>query len=138
MKDTQDSIPEPRKIQRPVILIALCLFSWVFFAVIALLFLTSLFFSGWITKIIHTYTPENFSPHTIVVLFSLAGFLLHAVAFSGVILMWKMKISGFIIFAISVLLIAVYQMFQGQISLPVTLTYIVLLLLFGLFFKRFS
>jgi hypothetical protein len=123
-------------IKRPFLLTVFSLFSFVFFGLISVLFLIALIFSGSITDMVLRYAPEN-SPARITVLFYiLGGFLLHGLSLAGNILMWKMRRLGYILFGISSLIIAAYQLFATQISPLTTAFYIGLLLAFGFFLKR--
>jgi hypothetical protein len=132
MEDTQGTSLKP-----PFLLSLLCVFSFVFFGIISLLFLISLFYSGSIIRIINEYIPERSVAPIQVILIVIAGFLLHSAAFTGTVLMLKMKKTGYILFGISVLIICLYQLFQDKISLFTTLFYIILIILFGLFYKKF-
>lgn len=122
--------------KRPFLLTVLCLFSFVFFGLIAVLFLFALLYSGSIADIVLRYAPEN-SPARITVLFYiLGGFLLHALSMAGNILIWRMRRLGYILFGISSLIIAGYQLFATQISPLTTAFYIGLILAFGFFLKK--
>src|SRR5665647_309268 len=77
--------------KRPFMLTVLCLFSFVFFGLISVLFLVALLYTGSITDMVLRYAPEN-SPARITVLFYiLGGFLLHALSLAGNILIWRMS-----------------------------------------------
>jgi len=132
MEDMQVTPSKP-----PFLLSLLCVFSFVFFGLISLLFLTSLFYSGSIIRIINEYIPERPVAPARVILIVIAGFILHGAAFTGTVLMLKMKKTGYVVFGIAVLIICIYQLFQDKISLFITLFYIILIILFGLFYKKF-
>ena len=125
----------PRK--RPFFLTLLCLFSLVYFFSFAVLFLSGFFFSGWVSDAINLYAP--------VILYSKSGItlilglfsILFILAFSGIIVMWNMRRYGYYIFGISALLLASLQLFHPRISLSGPVVFIVLLILFGLYFRRF-
>lgn len=124
------------EVRRPFLLTIFCLFAFVFYGLIALLFLTGIFYSGWITELFNKYTPENSTSGRIMLLFMTSGFLLHGSSFTGTVMMWKLKKRGYFIFGISGLIIAAYQLFQTRISFITTLVYILLILIFGLFYKK--
>lgn len=122
--------------KRPFLLTVLCLFSFVFFGLISVFFLFALLYSGSITNIVLRYAPEN-SPSRITVLFYiLGGFLLHGLSLAGNILIWKMRRLGYILFGISSLTIAGYQLLATQISPLTTAFYVGLILAFGFFLKK--
>jgi hypothetical protein len=122
--------------KRPFLLTVLCLFSFVFFGLISVLFLVALLYTGSITDMVLRYAPEN-SPARITVLsYILGGFLLHALSLTGNILIWKMRRLGYILFGISSLIIAVYQLFATQILPLTTAFYVGLILAFGFFLKK--
>jgi hypothetical protein len=127
--------PQPET-KRPLLLSVLCLFSFVFFGILSLVFLVSFFYSKWITGITNSYLPEAGQLRWGVIGITAAGFLLHAAAFTGSVQMWRMKRSGFYVFGIACLVISVYQIFRDEISIGITLLYIGLILLFGIFFKK--
>jgi hypothetical protein len=122
--------------ERPFLLTVISLFSIVFFGLISILFLLAFLNSGWINDLMNKYTPENRDSQIKMIAFLLAGFTLHALSFTGSIMLWMMKRRGYIIFAISGLIIASYQLFQTKISFISTSVYIVLIILFGLFYKK--
>lgn len=122
---------------RSVFLELLCIFSFVFFGIIAILFLLSVFYSGWITDVVNQYTLQNSYSKTQVLIITLGGVILHAAAFAGVIQIWNLKKSGYYLFSISTLIIAVYHLFHHNIPVSYTTLYIALVILFGLFYRKF-
>lgn len=121
---------------RPVFLSVICLFSFVFFLILTMLFLISLFFSGRISDVIMTYLPEEEMTKTQVFLFITAGLVLHGSALTGTVLIWKLKKAGYLFLGIPCLIMASYQLFQPQITVAMTGIYILMILLFGLFYRR--
>ncbi len=122
--------------KRPFLLTVLCLFSFVFFGLISVLFFAALLYTGSITDMVLRYAPEN-SPARITVLsYILGGFLLHGLSLAGNILIWRMRRLGYILFGISSLMIAAYQLFATQISPLTTAFYVGLILAFGFFLKK--
>lgn len=121
---------------RPVLLSVLCFFSFVFFALLTILFFTGIFYSGWITSVTNHYLPnESLSNSQCLVIF-ITGFLLHLLGFIGSILIWNLHKLGYYFLGCSCLVIAAFMIFQPLITISTVTVYIVLLLLFGLFFKR--
>jgi len=113
------------------------MFTFVFFGLISILFLLAIFNSGWITDVVNKYTPGNLESRAKMIMFVLSGFILHASSFTGSVMMWMMKRKGYLVFAVSCLIISVYQLFQTKISFMTTAVYIVLIILFGFFYKKF-
>jgi hypothetical protein len=122
---------------RPLVLELLCIFSFIFFGMITILFLLSVFYSGWITDVVNQYTLQDRYPKTQILIITLGGFILHATAFAGAIQIWNLKRSGYYLFSISVLIIAVYHLFHHNIPVSYTSLYIALAILFGLFYRKF-
>jgi hypothetical protein len=122
--------------KRPFLLTVLCLFFFVFFGLISILFLFALLYSGSIADMVLRYAPENPPARITVLFYILGGFLLHALSLAGIILIWKMRRLGYILFSISSLIIAAYQLFETQISPLTTVFYIGPILVFGLFIKK--
>ena len=122
--------------KRPFMLTVLCLFSFVFFGLISVLFLVALLNTGSITNMVLRYAPENSPARTTVLFYILGGFLLHGLSLAGNILIWKMRRLGYILFGISSLIIAGYQLLATQISPLTTAFYVGLILAFGFFLKK--
>lgn len=122
----------------PFLLSLLCVFSFVFFGLISILFLVSLFYSGSFIRILNEYIPEQPVTPARVILLALAGFLLHFTALTGAFMMLKMRKTGYLLFGIAALIISIYQLFQDKISFLTGFIYILLVILFGMFYKRFK
>jgi len=127
---------EDRPVVRPFALTLLCLFSFVFYGFIGILFLISLFYSGWLTKTINLYIPENEYTTIQVAMIALAGFLLHGAALAGIGMIWKMRKKGYLLFGISTLVISACHLFLGRQSFISLMVYIALVILFGIFFRK--
>lgn len=123
---------------RPVLLTLLCLFSFVFYGLLSVIFLMAMFLSGWITRVRNIYLPESAESGSAIILVTSAGFLLHMVSLVGTIYMWNMKKTGFLMLAISSLIISLYQLLSGSMSVFTTTVYIVFIVLFGIFYRKFS
>jgi hypothetical protein len=122
--------------KRPFLLTVLCLFSFVFFGLISVFFLFALLYLGSITDLVLRYAPENSTSRITVLFYILGGFLLHGLSLAGNILIWKMRRLGYILFGISSLIIAGYQLLATQISPLTTAFYVGLILAFGFFLKK--
>ncbi|MCX6247404.1 MAG: hypothetical protein NTW10_06700 [Bacteroidetes bacterium] len=133
---TTSSNPTKDALKRPFLLTLLCLFSFVFSGLITLLFLLALLWSGTIADMVLRYAPENSASGITVFFYTLAGFLLHALSLTGIILIWRMKRIGYLLFGISFLIIAGYQLIASQISPLTTGFYIGLIIAFGLFLRK--
>ena len=123
---------------RPLWLSALCIFSWILYGCLAALFILALFYTGWITELIVQYVPDKSWVSGEVILLFLCGFMLYVIAFTGVILMWKLRRTGYYLFTIPTLLIAAFHLFRPDISWISTALYILLVILFGIFLRRMS
>ncbi|MCX6247772.1 MAG: hypothetical protein NTW10_08575 [Bacteroidetes bacterium] len=121
---------------RPVLLTALCLFSFVYFGLLALLFLPGIFYSGAITGVIDKYLPTGLYSNTEIRMVFAAGFLLHALGLAGSIVMWNLRKTGYYLLAGACIIVASMQTFRPDISVTSTAVYIIFILLFGVFFKR--
>ncbi|NQV02684.1 MAG: hypothetical protein HQ542_08570 [Bacteroidia bacterium] len=122
--------------KRPLLLSVLCLFAWVCFSILSTLFLLALFYSGWITEIINQYIPDETWSTTQVSLLFLGMFILHATAFSGVILLWNGRRTGYYLFSVPTILITVFHLFRPEIPWLSTAVYAILVILFGLFYRQ--
>jgi hypothetical protein len=135
-KTSKDEAPAPVPVSRPFLLTLLCIFSFIFFGLISLLLLISVFYTGSLRDLLNTYIVGD--PVSTLGVFSVLMllFVLYASAFAGTALMWRMKKTGYYLFGIPVLAISAYQLFQHKIPTLSTFILISLLLLFGAFFKR--
>ena len=122
---------------RPFFLELFCIFSFIFFGMIGFLFLISVFYSGWIADVVNQYVLHGIFSKIQILMITIGGFLLHAIAFAGVIQIWNLKRPGYYLFAISSLIIALYLLFNHTIPFSYTLLYVALIILFGLFYVKF-
>lgn len=120
------------------LLTLLVIFFFTSFALISVLFLVSLFYSGTITRVINLYIPETaFSPFTITAIIT-CGFLFHAVAAVSILFIGKLRKKAYFLFSLICIIIASYQLMQQQISPAITAVYISGIIFFGTFYKRFK
>jgi len=131
----EEEKPQPVR-SRPVLLSVFCLFSFVYFFLLFTFLLIALFYSGRISEVARTYLPEAEITKTQVFLLFTSGILLHGTAFAGTLLIWKLKRMGYLLLTLSCLIMASYQLFQPRINITSTGVYILLILLFGLFYRR--
>jgi hypothetical protein len=123
--------------KRPFLLTLLCLFAFVFYGITTLLFTVASLWSGTIADTVFQYAPEKSFSAFSVYAYLFAGLFFHAAGLYGTILIWRLKKKGFLFFGIASLIIAVYHLFATQISPLTTLFYIIFILLFGLFYRKF-
>jgi hypothetical protein len=122
---------------RPVFLTILCLFSYVYFSVLTILFFIGILWSDWIIRVTSQYAQPEIYSKSQILLFFLAGFLFHLLAFTGSILIWNLRKTGYYILGLSCLIIAMGQFILPNIAVTTTTVYILLLILFGIFFRKF-
>ncbi|MCX6281082.1 MAG: hypothetical protein NTU51_03900 [Bacteroidetes bacterium] len=128
--------PLPQK-KRPFFLEVLCIFSWVYFFVFSMLFMAGFLWSGWVTDAINLYAPVSRYSGLDVKLRLAAYAVLFILAFSGIILIWNLKRTGFYLYGVSSITIAFMQLLLPGVTFSGTIIIIVLLILFGLYFRRF-
>jgi hypothetical protein len=122
---------------RPVFLTMISLFAFVFYGLISLSFLLALFFSGWISEVRDKYLPEGTESKQMIILITTAGFVLHMISLIGSINIWYRRKYGYLMFSISTLIIALFQLFTDNISLFTLAIYISFIILFGIYYRRF-
>ncbi len=127
--------PQPL-LPRPPFLSVICIFSFVYFLLLFILFLIALFVSGWIAEVTLSYLPEEELTKSQVIFLLFSASILHGTAFIGILGIWKLKRWGYFLLGIPCLIIASYQLFQPQIAITSTGIYIFLIVLFGLFFRK--
>ncbi len=123
-------------IKKPFMLSLLCMVFFVHSAVMALLFLSGVFFNSWLTEAINNYTVRTDYGNSRILLFSFIGFLLYGTSFIGTWYLWQMKKKGLYILSISVLLILVSTYLIGAGSLINSIIYGFLLLFLTLFYRK--
>jgi len=122
---------------RPTFLSVICIIAFVFYGLITFLFLLALFFSGWIARVRNTYIPDGTDSKLIIIAITAGGFILHLVSLIGSINIWFRRKSGYIMFSVSTLIIALFQLFSDRISVFTTSVYVCFILLFGIYYRRF-
>ena len=124
--------------KRPLFLSLSALFCGTIYGIFSLILLAGLFFVHEFTAIIQEYTPNTTLSATPIALLLLAGFILHSTAIWGVFLMVKMRSAGYFLFAIPSVLLAVSQLFRVEISWIFTSFYMAMIVLFGIFYRKFD
>jgi len=114
----------------------LCVFSWVFFAGLAAVFLVASLYGKWIADLVRLYLPDTSLNEWLSRCIFFTGFLLHAISFTGTILLWKQRRLGYYLVAVPSLLVAAVHLFQPQISWLFTSLYILLIVFFGLYYRK--
>ncbi len=122
---------------RPVLLSVLCVFSFVFYGLISLIFLFALFYSGWISEVRNKYLIEGTESKDIILLITAFGFVLHLISLIGSIIIWYRRKSGYLMLSISTLIMVLFQLLSDRISILTTAVYIILIILFGIYYRRF-
>ncbi|MBN1198080.1 MAG: hypothetical protein JXA23_01920 [Bacteroidales bacterium] len=122
--------------KRPLLVSLLCFFSWIYYGILTGLFLLALFYSGWISEVIHQYLPDGKGTTLPVSLLFFGMFLLHGTAFTGVIFLWYGRSKGYLVFAIPTILITVSHLFRPDISWISTAIYTILVILFGIYYRQ--
>ena len=133
--NTENTKPDIHR-SRPIILTIFCLFGFMYFALLALLFILATFYSGWITEVTNKYVPAEAVTKAQVLLIFFTGALLHLVAFAGLVLLWNMRRTGYYLMGIPCLAVACYHLFQPGLSISATIIYILFIIIFGFFFRR--
>lgn len=121
--------------RRHLLFSVLCIFSWVYYGIMASLFLIALLYSGWISDVINQYIPDNTLPSTQVPMIFLGLFVLHATAFTGIIFLWNLRPFGYYLFSVPTIIITVFHLFRPEISWLSTALYTVLIFLFAFFYR---
>lgn len=122
---------------RPVLLTVLSLFAFVYFGVFTLLFLAGFFMSDTLTEITNQYAGDEEITRSGILALCTVALVLHALALTGVILMWRMKRKGYYLTALASLAIAALQFLLPGLSVASTAVYISLIFLFGFFIRKF-
>lgn len=92
---------EAIKPKRSIFLTFLCLISFTYSALFALLFLTGMFYSIGKSGILSQYLDLYDLNRLNFFLFSIGGFLIFFAAFIGVFLMWKLQWLGYYIYVLA-------------------------------------
>jgi cation transport ATPase len=124
---------------RPVFLTYLCIFAFVFYGLISVSLFILIFFSGWIagSDFQTRFLPDWVDSKQMIILVFAVASVLHLFSLIGTVKMWNRKKSGYLMFSISTLAIALFQLFTDRISIFTTAVYILFILLFGYYYRRF-
>lgn len=121
---------------RPVLLSVLCVFSFVYFGVVSLLFLAGLLNSGLITEVTRQYLTAGDNTRVQTLFIFGAGFLLHSLSLAGIYMIWNLRRTGYFLLGFSCLLISVFNLFNPLTAIASTAVYIALVILFGIFYRN--
>jgi cation transport ATPase len=124
---------------RPVLLTFLCIFSLVFYGLTSVLLFILMFFTGWIAEsdFRNRFLPDWVDSKQMIILVFAVASVLHLFSLIGTVKMWNRRKSGYLMFSISTLAIALFQLFTDRISIFTTAVYILFILLFGYYYRRF-
>lgn len=120
--------------KRPFFLTLVTVFTVIMYGLLALLFLTGLVFVREFELIMLEYAPETNLARSAMKLLLVAGFFLHGAAIGGLMLMWNLRPSGYLLFAISSLLLAISHLFRPDLSWIFPLFYTTMVVIFGFFY----
>lgn len=129
--------PTPEN-SRPVLLTILCLLSFIFFLFCSLLFAVGLTQAGWISKVTNQYVSTDLFTRADIVLLLVSALVLHLIALTGVVFIWFLRKSGYYMLGTACLIVAGYQLWRPEFTVVITGTYISLVVLFGLFIKKYK
>jgi hypothetical protein len=122
--------------KRPVLLSLLCLTGFVYFLVLSVLLVIAVFYSGWISEVTNKYAPVRLvSPSKLLLIF-LGAALLHMVSFAGLVLIWKLKKTGYYLLSIPCFLIACYFLLLPEVSPSTVIIYILFIFAYGFYYRR--
>jgi uncharacterized membrane protein HdeD (DUF308 family) len=123
---------------RPFLLSVLSVFSLVYFGILALLFLAGLFKTALITRVMNQYLPTGeYTTGQVTLIFG-SAFILHGLAFAGILMMWRLSKKGYYILGIACLIIGALQLMNPASAVSATAIYIAITFLFGLFYTRLN
>ena len=136
--EVENEIEKQDEIKRPWLLSILCVVFFVHSAILAMLFLSSIFFNTWLTEVINNFNENNSFGNSRVLFFSMIGFLLYGASFIGTWYLWHLKKKGLYILSISVFFILLFTYIIGADSLINAVIYIILLLFLALFYGKIN
>jgi len=123
---------------RPFVLSILCIALFVYTGTLSLIFLFSILFNGWLSNTISDFFPERDVENRNILVLSVIGFLLNGIAFFSTYNIWRLKKSGFYLFASSSVLFLIYPFFLGYGNYYSVGVMIVIIGLLFLFYRRFK
>ena len=133
----EDRPRRKHKHARPFFLTLLCLVAFVFYGLLSGFFLSAMFLSGWIAEVRSKYLPETAESKSTIIIITVLGLILHLISLFGSINMWYRRKSGYLMLSVSTMIIALFQLFSDRISIFTTAVYILFIILFGIYYKRF-
>ena len=138
MEAAKDKHPEvlPIRPRRPVVLTILCVFSFAYYATKASLMLLGVLNAGWIAGILRAYEADPGSSGPGPLLTFLGLFIMNSVLVLSTFYIWKMRRLGYLVFGSLVLVIAAFKLVTNLGSTLGVAVDIVLLVLFGIFYRK--
>jgi len=128
------------KNQRPLLLSAVCIFSFIYYGFLLAVFITSLFFPQFISNVLNNYLTEHPVAITLTYAILLSGILLFGALFAGIYFFWRLNKKAIYFYfpaktvylillflthnyswyniSLSILLIIIYLFFARKLQLP--------------------
>ena len=126
----------PKAGKRPVLLSVLCLFGMVYFLVISVILVIATLYSGWISEVTNKYAPAREIRPDIVLLVFIGAALLHMVSFAGLVMIWRLKKTGYYLLSVPSFLIASFFLILPQVSPSSVVIYIVFIFAYGFYYRK--
>ncbi|MCD4665329.1 MAG: hypothetical protein K8R68_08655 [Bacteroidales bacterium] len=146
MEDKEESIYSsdtieqdiPAKKQRPVFLSILCIIVFVYSGFFILLFISGVIFNNRIVETSNEFIPVIIVEKNRILLLLISGIVLYIFSFLGASYIWKLNRKGFFIYLVSTILIIIGSWFIGLKDILSTIILFLLILLFGLYYRKFG
>jgi len=139
-EDLQAGLEQPVKppSRRSIRFVTACLFAFVYYGILFLIFLTGIFTSGCIRDVIREYEPDQAYSRGAIILYMLGGMLLSATSLTGTMLIWKRKRLGLWLFLSATVIFIMVLLFQPFVNYLSLVIHILLSVIFLAYHRKFN
>ncbi|MBM3405703.1 MAG: hypothetical protein FJY10_12545 [Bacteroidetes bacterium] len=139
-EDLQAGLEQPVKPppRRSIRFVTTCLFAFVYYGILFLIFLSGIFASGWIRDVIREYEPDQAYSRGTIILYMLGGMLLSATSLTGTMLIWKRKRQGLWLFLSATVIFIMVLLFQSFVNYLSLVIHLLLSLIFLTYYRKLS
>jgi hypothetical protein len=137
---TNEQQPKAKKSRypRPLLFSALCGGALIYSVLMVMLFTAGLIKNRWLTNVLTDFFPDRFFTYAGTLFFTITGLVVHLISISGLILLIRLRRTGFYLFTSAIVLIIVVPYLYGSGNWLSGVIFTSLLILISFFFKKLT
>ena len=124
--------------QRPLMLTVFCLWGFVYFGLLSLLFIAGLAWSGFLRELVQKYASAGIFRHADIWWILLTATVLHLAGISATLMIWLLKKKGYFLLVLVCFSVLAIQLFLPGVGLLSPIVYLIFIIMFGLFYRLLS